>query len=171
MAGPVGHTSRWHLGGRDATAVVEPGTVTIGDGPPRPARIVARSGPAVTVELDGSQVPYLAAFDRDTVWIGRDGDTWAVTRLRETIDRAGPAAPGAGPITSPMPGVVLAVNVATGDAVHAGQPLLAVEAMKMEHVIVTPIDGTVEAVLVKPGQHVVLDQPLAVVTAATQDSP
>jgi acetyl-CoA/propionyl-CoA carboxylase biotin carboxyl carrier protein len=46
---------------------------------------------------------------------------------------------------------------------------MAVEAMKMEHVIITPLDGTVEAVLVKPGQHVVLDQPLAIIARAPED--
>jgi biotin carboxyl carrier protein len=62
-----------------------------------------------------------------------------------------------------MPGTVLAVHVSPGETVDPGQPLLVVEAMKMEHVISAPSAGTVTEVLVKPGDPVVLDQPLAVV--------
>ncbi len=62
-----------------------------------------------------------------------------------------------------MPGTVLAVHVSPGDRVSAGQPLVVVEAMKMEHVVAAAAPGTVREVLVKPGDAVVLDQPLAVV--------
>ena len=53
-----------------------------------------------------------------------------------------------------MPGTVLRVLVAAGDAVAAGQPLVVVEAMKMEHQIVAPAAGTVAEVLVAAGQQV-----------------
>ena len=44
---------------------------------------------------------------------------------------------------APMPGLVKIVRVAAGDAVRKGQPLLVLEAMKMEHAISAPQDGTV----------------------------
>ncbi len=65
-----------------------------------------------------------------------------------------------------MPGTVTVVKVAAGDEVTAGQSLLVVEAMKMEHVITAPHDGTVAEIDVTPGSTVAMDQVLAVVTPA-----
>jgi biotin carboxyl carrier protein len=59
-----------------------------------------------------------------------------------------------------MPGSILRVVVAVGDAVVAGQPLLTMEAMKMEHQVVSPAAGTVVEVLVEAGQQVDSGQPL-----------
>ena len=53
------------------------------------------------------------------------------------------AAGGDGAIIAPMPGRVIAVEVAAGDAVTRGRKLLTLEAMKMEHSLVAPFDGTV----------------------------
>ncbi len=66
-----------------------------------------------------------------------------------------PAASGAGEsITSPMPGNILAVNVAAGDTVKKGQVLMVLEAMKMENEIMAPHDGKVTAVAVTKGAAV-----------------
>ena len=66
-----------------------------------------------------------------------------------------PAASGAGEsITSPMPGNILAVNVAVGDMVKKGQVLMILEAMKMENEIMAPRDGKVTAVAVTKGAAV-----------------
>ena len=66
-----------------------------------------------------------------------------------------PAASGAGEsITSPMPGNILAVNVAAGDTVKKGQVLMILEAMKMENEIMAPCDGKVTAVAVTKGAAV-----------------
>ena len=68
---------------------------------------------------------------------------------------AAPAASGAGEsITSPMPGNILAVNVAAGDVVKKGQVLMVLEAMKMENEIMAPHDGKVTAVAVTKGAAV-----------------
>lgn len=68
---------------------------------------------------------------------------------------AAPAASGAGEsITSPMPGNILAVNVAAGDMVKKGQVLMVLEAMKMENEIMAPRDGKVTAVAVTKGAAV-----------------
>ena len=59
-----------------------------------------------------------------------------------------------GGLEAPMPGVVTRVLVSSGDAVTRGQPLLTLEAMKMEHVIRAPAGGRVTRVLARPGELV-----------------
>jgi biotin carboxyl carrier protein len=63
-----------------------------------------------------------------------------------------------------MPGSVVAVIATVGERVAHGQPLVVVEAMKMEHTVVAPINGIVEEVLVSIGDRVALNQPLVVVS-------
>jgi len=53
-----------------------------------------------------------------------------------------------------MPGVVTKVHVAVGEAVKQGQPLVAIEAMKMEHVLRAPRDGRVRAIAARRGEMV-----------------
>jgi propionyl-CoA carboxylase alpha chain len=53
-----------------------------------------------------------------------------------------------------LPGTIVSVQVAVGDAVRAGQVLLVLEAMKMEHRIVAPVDAVVSEVLVRAGDRV-----------------
>ena len=72
------------------------------------------------------------------------------------------AAPAAAPqpaaaakdVTSPLPGVILSVNVAVGDKVKAGQKVAVLEAMKMENDIESDFDGTVTAIHVNKGDSV-----------------
>ncbi len=75
------------------------------------------------------------------------------------VAAATPAAPaGAGePLNSPLPGTVLEVNCAPGQAVKAGEILFILEAMKMENEICAPRDGTVTAVQVGKGSVVETD--------------
>jgi acetyl/propionyl-CoA carboxylase alpha subunit len=67
-----------------------------------------------------------------------------------------------GSLTAPMPGLVIRTEVEPGHRVGAGQPVLVLEAMKMEHTVRAPHDGVVEAVLVGVGDQVVVGQLLAV---------
>ena len=65
------------------------------------------------------------------------------------------AAPAGGEqVTSPMPGNILAVNVAAGDTVKRGQVLMILEAMKMENEIMCPCDGKVASVNTSKGSSV-----------------
>lgn len=76
---------------------------------------------------------------------------------------AAPAITGAGePVTAPMPGNILKVNVNTGDKVKAGTVLVILEAMKMENEIMAPKDGTVTQVVVSKGSVVETGAPLVV---------
>ncbi|MEU8383024.1 biotin carboxylase N-terminal domain-containing protein [Streptosporangium sp. NPDC048865] len=101
----------------------------------------------------------------DTVWLGRDGEAWALTRrhLGDPGDRAGAGGPGDGLVRSPMPGTVLVVKAGQGERVTEGQPLLIVEAMKMEHTVTAPTGGVVAELRVRAGQAVAMDAVLAVV--------
>ncbi|MBQ1110266.1 MULTISPECIES: acetyl/propionyl/methylcrotonyl-CoA carboxylase subunit alpha [unclassified Streptomyces] len=114
----------------------------------------------VTVELDGT----VGHFHRSGDWLGRDGDTWHVQDhdpVEASLSGAGRS--GADTLAAPMPGTVTVVKVAVGDEVEAGQSLLVVEAMKMEHVISAPHAGTVTELDVIAGATVAMDQILAVV--------
>ncbi len=62
-----------------------------------------------------------------------------------------------------MPGGVVRVLVAQGDTVSAGQALVVLEAMKMEHTVAAPVDGVVAEIVVGPGDQVDTGQVLAVV--------
>lgn len=122
----------------------------------------------VTVELDGT----VGHFHRSGDWLGRDGDTWHVQDhdpVEASLSGAGRS--GADTLAAPMPGTVTVVKVAVGDEVEAGQSLLVVEAMKMEHVISAPHAGTVTELDVTAGATVAMDQILAVVApvAAASD--
>ncbi|MCW5723908.1 MAG: acetyl/propionyl/methylcrotonyl-CoA carboxylase subunit alpha [Maricaulaceae bacterium] len=64
-------------------------------------------------------------------------------------------------VLSPMPGLVVSVDVEPGQSVKSGEPLMVVEAMKMENVIRAEIDGVIKALPVKPGQSVAADETLA----------
>ena len=80
---------------------------------------------------------------------------------------AAPASPAAAAVSgtqviSPMPGTILMVNAAEGQAVKAGDVLFILEAMKMENEIVAPCDGTVKQILASKGSTVDTDQILAV---------
>ncbi|MGC1271595.1 MAG: acetyl/propionyl/methylcrotonyl-CoA carboxylase subunit alpha [Croceibacterium sp.] len=93
----------------------------------------------------------------------RDGDSVVVfcegTAYRFDLASRGSglAAAGSGAILAPMPGKVIAVDVAAGDQVTTGQRLLVLEAMKMEHALTAPFDGTVAELSAVAGAQVQVD--------------
>ncbi|MFH8463822.1 acetyl/propionyl/methylcrotonyl-CoA carboxylase subunit alpha [Streptomyces sp. NPDC017991] len=120
----------------------------------------------LTLHLDGRT----HTFQHSGTWLGRDGDAWNVMDHDPVAaSLTGAAHAGADSLTAPMPGTVTVVKVAVGDEVTAGQSLLVVEAMKMEHVISAPHAGTVTELDVTPGSTVAMDQILAVI--APQEQP
>ncbi|MBD7995954.1 acetyl/propionyl-CoA carboxylase subunit alpha [Arthrobacter sp. Sa2CUA1] len=106
------------------------------------------------------------------LWTSRNGFTAVLElpdrreRLRASLASAERAAGAADPVLrSPMPGTVVSVAVGNGDTVEAGQALLSVEAMKMEHQLTAPVAGTV-AMTLRPGDLVKAGQVLATVSPA-----
>jgi acetyl-CoA/propionyl-CoA carboxylase biotin carboxyl carrier protein len=155
---PFSTPSGWRLGGAPKPVgfhlrVLDPVEYT-----PRGTHTVTTD--QVSVTLDGVRHTFHRAAD----WLGRDGDAWHV-RDHDPVAASltGAAHAGADSLTAPMPGTVTVVKVAVGDEVAAGQSLLVVEAMKMEHVISAPHAGTVSELDVTPGTTVAMDQVLAVI--------
>jgi propionyl-CoA carboxylase alpha chain len=75
-----------------------------------------------------------------------------------------------GSLVAPMPGTVVRVGVAEGDTVTVGQPLVVLEAMKMEHEVLAFATGTVESVPVEVGTAVDTGQVLIVLKAEDEES-
>ena len=89
-----------------------------------------------------------------------DGQAFAFERQSRG---SGAAAAGDGAIVAPMPGKVIAVDVAEGDTVTAGQRLMVLEAMKMEHALTAPFNGTVTDLSAAAGSQVQVEAVLCVV--------
>ncbi|HEY8371806.1 MAG TPA: biotin carboxylase N-terminal domain-containing protein [Pseudonocardiaceae bacterium] len=164
---PAWATWRIEVAGREAVEVRVRGRaaaaeVAIGDGEPVPARI-ERHGDELAVTYGGRITRYAWAREGGLTWLGSGGRAWALTETERLAAARHETTATGGPVTSPMPGTVLVVKVEQGEEVTAGQPLLIVEAMKMEHTITAPIDGVVSELHVRAGQQVGLDQLLAVV--------
>ncbi|MEU4488102.1 acetyl/propionyl/methylcrotonyl-CoA carboxylase subunit alpha [Streptomyces purpurascens] len=155
---PFSVPSGWRLGGRPKPPAFHLRAQEALDYTPRGTAAV--TGDHVSVTLDGVRHTFHRAAD----WLGRDGDAWHVRDhdpVAASLSRAAHA--GADSLTAPMPGTVTVVKVAVGDEVTAGQSLLVVEAMKMEHVISAPHAGKVTELDVAPGSTVAMDQVLAVI--------
>ncbi|MBE7453472.1 MAG: ATP-grasp domain-containing protein [Kofleriaceae bacterium] len=110
-------------------------------------------------------VPVGGAAGGDPTAVHVAGQGWAVDLALEPRfpEQKSEVAPGS--LVAPMPGKVVKVQVAVGDAVPAGATLLILEAMKMEQPVRAPVAGTVTALAVALGEQVEADQLLAVVRA------
>ena len=134
------------------------------EGPPMPGR-----PSTALLTLDGTTSRFFFVRDGALLWLGSGGGAREVHLLdraeRTALDIAartrvlGEADPE---LRSPMPGTVVGVALSTGDRVQAGDPVVTVEAMKMEHRIGAPMAGTIR-LHVAPGDLVKLDQLVAVV--------
>jgi propionyl-CoA carboxylase alpha chain/3-methylcrotonyl-CoA carboxylase alpha subunit len=147
------------------------------DGAGVSAALGATSADAWTAEVDGA----IHALHRSPRGWAVDGTEVSTRRVGEGVvafhgGRAllftevsaakGAEAAGDGVVLSPMPGKVILISVAVGDAVRKGQALLTLEAMKMEHVLTAAFDGVVAALGAKEG-----DQVAEGVTLARLDNP
>ncbi|MCY7288951.1 MAG: acetyl/propionyl-CoA carboxylase subunit alpha, partial [Cryobacterium sp.] len=153
-------------------------SVAVDDRMPVPASLAHGTGRVDTYacEFDGRVELLQLVADGPHLWLGHNGFTLDLvhrSRAEQLADRlagldradgeSGVARPE---VRSPMPGTVVAVHLATGDLIVAGQRILTVEAMKMEHHLLAETDGRL-TVDVRLGDLVRLDQIVATVTLAT----
>jgi acetyl-CoA/propionyl-CoA carboxylase biotin carboxyl carrier protein len=157
--------------------------VAVGDGEPVAARaqcvpvggsagsLAGRGTPGTDLVLTygGRTVRFAYAADGPVAWLGRDGAAWAIGEAPPPALRGARAGSADGTVRSPMPGTILTVHVAVGDQVSAGQPVLVVEAMKMEHTVTAPVDGVISELSAKAGQQVRMDETLAVIGTEPAD--
>jgi acetyl-CoA/propionyl-CoA carboxylase biotin carboxyl carrier protein len=137
------------------------GRITIGDRSWQPVAIRFDTEGAARVTLAGVERRYAFHVTDDAIWIARDGH-----HLELGSERAARAAgASSGSLEAPMPGTVLLVNVADGDAVAEGDVLLVLESMKMELPVAAPHAGTVTGLELRPGDRVALGQALVAVIA------
>ncbi|MGW0464511.1 ATP-binding protein [Streptomyces sp. NPDC003027] len=135
---------------------------------PEGVRAVGVTPHRVRLEVEGVVRDFDVARYGDTVHVGAHRLT-ARPRFPDPRDQAAP-----GSLLAPMPGTVVRVadGLAVGDAVTAGQPLLWLEAMKMEHRVTAPASGRLTALHAAPGRQVEVGALLAVVQAdAPADAP
>ncbi|MEU5229905.1 biotin carboxylase N-terminal domain-containing protein [Streptomyces anulatus] len=126
-------------------------------------RVLTVTPDRVTLELHGVARHFSVAADGDRVYVDTDAASYTFTALPRFTDPATHTEPGS--LLAPMPGTVvrLAEGLAAGVPVEAGQPLIWLEAMKMEHRILAPASGTLTALHAAPGHQVEVGALLAVV--------
>eukprot|EP01112_Ceratiomyxa_fruticulosa_P022703 TRINITY_DN8405_c0_g1_i1.p1 TRINITY_DN8405_c0_g1~~TRINITY_DN8405_c0_g1_i1.p1 ORF type:complete len:702 (-),score=169.60 TRINITY_DN8405_c0_g1_i1:141-2246(-) len=105
------------------------------------------------------------AQHKDTLNVFYDGTSFTVG-IPNTLGNLG-GDKGHGSLLSPMPGKIIKVNVKKGDTVKKGQPLLIMEAMKMEHIIRSPTEGIVQSITYTVGE-IVEEKKVFVVIAEPQ---
>ncbi|MGW9038739.1 ATP-binding protein, partial [Streptomyces sp. NPDC055721] len=128
---------------------------------PEGIRVVSAAPDRVRLEVAGVVRDFDVAPYGDTVHVG----PYRLTLRPRFPDPADQREPGS--LLAPMPGTVVRVadGLAVGDRVAAGQPLLWLEAMKMEHRVTAPASGTLTALHAAPGRQVEVGALLAVVQA------
>jgi len=128
--------------------------------------IVYRDNIAQPIDYDLDLYDSARSYEVSTHWLfgGSDamfaegGAQFIFTRSADVSHRSHA---GDGAILAPMPGKVIAVDVAEGETVTKGQRLLVLEAMKMEHALVAPFDGTVAELAAREGAQVQVEALLA----------
>ncbi|CUS04383.2 Acetyl-/propionyl-coenzyme A carboxylase alpha chain [Includes: Biotin carboxylase; Biotin carboxyl carrier protein] [Candidatus Promineifilum breve] len=130
-------------------------TIQLPGGEPRDVVLNGHDGPDMTLTVDGRQWRLALARSGATWWVQAGVEAMRIEALPLLPEpqRAG----GGGSLRAPLPGRVLAVLVQPGETVAEGQPLMKLEAMKMEHTIRSAAEGIVEAVYFAVGDQVAAD--------------
>jgi propionyl-CoA carboxylase alpha chain len=123
--------------------------------------VVAAAPDRVVLDVDGLLSTYDVSITGDRVDVDGPAGHTALERVPRFVDPAAQVAEGS--LLAPMPGTVVAVHVEVGAEVTEGQPLLVVEAMKMQHTVAAPRAGTVTELAAAVGRQVEAGAVLAVV--------
>ncbi len=118
-----------------------------------PVRIVSRDNGRIHAEADGRQVLVEARRHGRQLSLRLDGATH-VFELHDPLEAAASEIAGGDRLVAPMPGFIKLVRIAEGASVAKGQPLIVMEAMKMELTLTAGRDGVVESVAVSEGHQV-----------------
>ncbi|MET7672718.1 biotin/lipoyl-containing protein, partial [Micromonospora luteifusca] len=135
----------------------------------RPAVVLVEATPGrVVLDVDGVRHAYLVHRVGSAVFVdGPDGAASLAELPRLPLPTAAVAA---GSLLAPLPGAVARVHVQVGQRVSAGDSLLTLEAMKLEHPVVAPTDGVVAELPVPAGGQVRTGAVLAVIDT-TEENP
>ena len=144
--------------------------VRVDDGEERPAQLGTVRGPLRWLTLGDRSTELMAALadGGDAVRLAVGGLELRAEVLDETRARLASVAGGRGrshvrrELKAPMPGLLVKVLCQAGDVVEAGQPLVVLQAMKMENELSLPRGGTIKSVGAEPGQSVEQGQVLVV---------
>lgn len=128
----------------------------------RDVRVVSWDPPNLVLEEGSHRWTARVRFDGDRTYVHAAGFSVGLARKPRFPDKS--LAIPAGGCVAPMPGKVIELRVAEGDVVMAGQVLLIMEAMKMEHSVTAPRDGTVSELMVAAGDQVDADALMIVVS-------
>ena len=135
--------------------------VTVGDWQPQ-VQINSAAGEMVDADIDGVRRRYRVARFGDVDYVDSSLGSTALQEVPRFPDPS--TIQEAGSLLAPMPGSVVRVEVDEGAEVCAGDTIVVLEAMKMEHTVRAPSDGIVSTIAVKPGDQVESGQVLAVVS-------
>jgi 3-methylcrotonyl-CoA carboxylase alpha subunit len=128
--------------------------------------VTARNGAELSVKLGAASMHGTVRRDGELFHVFTAGRHFTLA-YNDPMAHAGEAEAPGGRLTAPMPGKVVAVIAAKGQAVKKGDPLVIMEAMKMEHTITAPGDGLVEEILYQVGDQVADGAPLLAFKAAS----
>ncbi len=133
------------------------------DGQPFGVTVVATGPGAYTATIDGTDHTF--QIDHDHVLHGGQAMDLEIRRAKPVLQRAGGKSRKAnGQIKPPMPGKVVEIHVQEGDDISEGDPLLVLEAMKMQNDLKSPVTGKVTSVKVSEGQNVEASTVMLVIT-------
>jgi 3-methylcrotonyl-CoA carboxylase alpha subunit len=173
LAVPISYTFLWHgarhtlnlsyARGRAIGARAADGALQALEG------VTVREG-SVAAAIDGQRFKGHFLISAEHVYLWLDDASYELT-LDDPRTHEFSASAASGGLTTPLPGVVVAVPVKVGEEVPAGAPLMVIEAMKMEHTITAPYAGTVELIHFKRGDRVPEGSALLDLQASAETAP
>ena len=164
FTGPHGRIDVRYQWTRAGVTIAEGGA----DAAQPPAQVISFAPDFVTLEADGVRYGFEVIGAGDELWVGSAFGSVPLTLIgRLPVPRRGAES---GSLVAPMPGSVTRIAVEPGTPVAAGQLVLVMEAMKMEHEIAAPASGVLAELRVRPGTQVNAGDVVAIVTTGEPDA-